>query len=210
MPVNLNSNVTKIDFKNKFIEINDQEKIYYDKLVSSIPLNEYSKKIKNLPKQYMELANNLKYTRLICFYIKINKKINYDENWLYFYEHDNEISRLKILSNFDHLKNHDFYTLQAEVYRRNDEKIDIELIKKNVQKSIKIFFEIDNKDFYFISHKYIEYAYPINLLNQKPRIKKFINWLHANDIYQIGNFGIWEFMWSDQSYNCGKILSKKM
>ena len=30
------------------------------------------------------------------------------------------------------------------------------------------------------------------------------------DIYQIGNFGIWEFMWSDQSYNCGKNLSNKM
>ena len=103
-----------------------------------------------------------------------------------------------------------FYTLQAEVYRRNDEIIDIESIRKNVQKNIEIYFKIENKDFYFCSHKYIEYAYPINLFNQKPRIKKFINWLNVNDIYQIGNFGIWEFMWSDQSYNSGKILSKKM
>ena len=50
----------------------------------------------------------------------------------------------------------------------------------------------------------IEKAYPVPLIGDEIKINKVINWLRENDIYPIGLYGNWKFMWSDQTFLNGK------
>ena len=80
--------------------------------------------IEELPDWVKDTLSHLKFTKLITYNYKLKKKINHDFHWCYFYDKTIPISRMSILSNFNEQKQKNYYYVQAEVFYRNDEKID--------------------------------------------------------------------------------------
>lgn len=208
---NLNHNVIKIDTKNKIILFNNGKKINYNFLVSSIPLNEYLYLIEELPKWAKDNLNHLKFTKLITYNYKLNRKINHDFHWCYFYDKNIPISRMSILSNFNQQKQKNYYYVQAEVFYRNDEKINFfEFHKKTRDHIIKFFSLKNNEDIIFEKKIFVEKAYPVPLINDQGKINDMIQWLKQKNIYPIGLYGNWKFMWSDQTFFNGKKIAEEI
>ena len=199
--INLNSKVTRINLKKKSIIINDEKEYYYEKLISTIPILDYLYLIPDLSSEIKSNLKKLKHTKLIAFNFKIKKKKFFNFQWCYFYDEDLEVSRMSILNNLNQKCNKDdFYIVQMEVFRRNDEKIDIDNINQNVKEHLLNFFNINESDIFFEEKILIDKAYPIPLLNSENIRLHTINYLKQYDIYQMGLYGKWKYMWSDQSF----------
>lgn len=207
--INYNHKITEIDLNNKILKFNDNQKIKYKNLYSSIPLTEYLNLISNLPKNIEKALKELKYTNLICVNMSINTEINFPYHWCYFYDKQIEISRLSVINNLTG-ENNSKFNLQAEVFRRNDEKYNVNTIENNVKTFILEFFNINNQTEIEIKSQVIKYAYPIPLLNNEENIKTIKEWLKKSKIFTIGLYGNWQYMWSDQAYSNGKQLAEKI
>ncbi len=202
---NLNHNVNKIDIKNKLIHFKNGKSVNYNIFVSSIPLTEYKNLLVTVPGWILDYLETLKYTKLITYNYKLKRKINHDFHWCYFYDEDLPISRMSILNNFNKNKNDKYYYVQAEVFFRNDEKIDFKDFDLKTKNQIIKFFNLQEaSDLVFEKKVLVEKAYPVPLIGDKIKINKVINWLRENDIYPIGLYGNWKFMWSDQTFLNGK------
>ena len=199
-----NNNITKIDLKNKILTINDYKEVKYNLLVSSVPLVDYKNIIHKLPSRIKGYIDKLKYTKLLAFNFKIKKKKVYNFHWCYFYDKDIECSRMSILNNINQeINNDDFYLVQLEVFRRNDEKYCMEKIKLNVKRNLKKFFKIKDNDIFFEFFFQIEKAYPIPLIDTEKYRKLIISYLKKHHIFPMGLYGNWKYMWSDQSFYNG-------
>lgn len=199
--INLNSLITRINLKKRSIIINNKKEIFFNKLISSIPLVDYLILIPELDEEFKLILGKLKYTKLITFNFKIKKQINYDFHWCYFYDEELETSRMSIINNYNQIINKDdFFIVQMEVFRRNDESFDLEEISKKVKMHLFDFFKIKKSDIFFEKHIIVNKAYPIPLLNTEEHRLCLIEFLKKNDIFQIGLYGKWKYMWSDQSF----------
>ena len=193
--------IEKINLNNKLIFIN-KKKISYDKLYSTIPLPEYLKLIKRIPINVKKELQKLKYTSTICLNFSVKKRTHINFHWCYFYDKEVDGSRMSILSNLINDKS-DYYYGQVEVFRRNDEKININLIKKNTKLYLTKFFKLNSdKDFKFIITEVYKYSYPVPIVNTN--IEIIHSWLKSNNIIPFGLYGNWKYMWSDESYINGK------
>tara|TARA_B100000989_G_scaffold293009_1_gene269778 strand:+ start:11051 stop:12340 length:1290 start_codon:yes stop_codon:yes gene_type:complete len=209
--INLDHNVEKIDLKKKKIYFTNNLVKEYNVIVSSIPLNEYKNIILNIPKNIYEFLNSLKYTKLVTYNYKLVKKINHDFHWCYFYDVDIPISRMSLLSNISPNYDKKHLVVQAEVFFRNDEKFNNEKYDIKVREEIIKFFNLDDeKDILMEKKVFIEKAYPIPLLGHQNKINYVKDWLAKNNIYQIGLYGNWEFMWTDQTFFNGKKVAEKI
>ena len=202
--LNLNHEIKEIDIIKKKIYFKNNNVMNYNVLVSAIPLIDYKNIISNIPKEIYDCLLSLKHTSLITYNYKIKKKINYNFHWCYFYDLDIPISRMSILNNFSSNKE-DHYFIQGEVFYRNDEIIDIEAYDKKTRNHIIKFFKLDSEnEIIFEQKKLIDKAYPVPLIGDIEKIDIIKKWLNENNIFPIGLYGNWKFMWSDQTFNNGK------
>jgi len=72
--IKLNSKVTKINLKKKSIIINNRDEIFFDNLISSIPLVDYKNLIPELDPKIITDLDDFKFTSLITYNFKIKKK----------------------------------------------------------------------------------------------------------------------------------------
>lgn len=199
--INLNSKVTKINLKKKSIIINNTKEVFFENLISSIPLVDYKALIPELDTKIKLDLDNFKFTSLITYNFKIKKKVKLNFQWCYFYDDDIDVSRMSIINNFNQSENQDdYYIVQMEVFRRNDETIDEFSIDKNVKNHLINFFKIEKKDIYFENKFFVEKAYPVPIIGVEEKRLKIIEYLKNHNIYQIGLYGKWKYMWSDQSF----------
>ena len=180
----------------------DKKIVSFDKLYSTIPLPEYLSLIKKIPTKVKKEIKKLKYTSTICVNFSVKKRTNIDFHWCYFYDKNIEGSRMNVLSNILNDKSNKYFG-QVEVFRRNDEIINLRKIKLNTKKHlIKLFKLESDRDFDFIDIKVYKYSYPIPLINTN--IQVIHDWLKSKNIVPFGLYGNWKYMWSDESYIHGK------
>ena len=208
--INYNHEVTNININSSEIRFQNGKSAKFDNLYSSIPLPEYLNLIEEIPNNIKQSINNLKYTNLICFNLIIKKDIKLPYHWCYFYDEDIEVSRMSFLNNLknNYYKDSGISSIQAEVFRRNDEKYDIKQIEIRVENFLRKFFILDNKNDYEITTKFIKYAYPVPLFSDKNDLINILKWLKQKNIISFGLYGTWEYMWSDQAYMHGKKLAE--
>jgi protoporphyrinogen oxidase len=203
--IKLDHNVKKISIKKKKVYFSNGKSANYDYLISSIPLVDYLNILEELPEEMSRILNSLKYTKLATYNYKILKKKDYDFHWCYFYDSKIPISRMSILNNWNDENKDNYYLVQGEVFFRNDETFDMNQCDKRTKEHIIKFFNLESDKEILLEKKIIvEKAYPVPLLNQKKNIEKIKSWLQSQNIYQIGLYGNWQFMWSDQAFNSGK------
>lgn len=195
--INNSHKVTKIDLKNKNIYIKNKI-IKYENIYSTLPLPEYLKLVRNIPKKVENEIRKLKFTSTICVNFAIKKRKIINHHLCYFYDKEIDASRMTLLSNITKIKT-DYYYGQLEIFRRNDEKINLNKIERSSKKFLIDFFNAkNNNDFKIFKIFICKYSYPVPLLGTK--IEIIHAWLKKNNIFPFGLYGNWKYMWSDESY----------
>ena len=200
-----------------FEVITSQWKYVSDKLVSTMPANEFAHIYEdvNKPQEVLDVANNLRYNSIaICI---VNVKKDYaGDNYAFMVADKNvifhRISKLDFMGENYHIDG--TATYMAEItYRKNDlndKASDAELTQKVIDGLKTIGFIDEPDDVNFTDIKRFEYAYVIYDLNHRKNMDFIKDYFNKQGIYLNGRFGSFEYLNMDaiirQSKNLAEVL----
>lgn len=205
--IRLNKKATCIDINNRYVEFADGTKEYYENLISSIPINEVVKLIKDTPSNILEAAQKLMVTSVALVSVGFKRPDVAKYLWYYIYDEDILPARvyspsLKSINNVPD----NCSSLQFEIYFSENkqlhfnekevlEKIESDILKMNL---------CDKNDILFMDYRKIKYGNVIFYKDMGKYRKIVTDYLNKCNIVSIGRFGKWDYLWSDQSLLSGK------
>lgn len=195
--------VTSINAITKIIAFNDGTSVEYNRLISSIPLPELVKIVKDIPSEVYDAGNKLECT---CgYHVSIALKTKNIPPYLWWYIYDEDILSARVHS--PSMKSPDnalegCSSLQMEVYCKQGEYSEDEIKERTVGKLISLGF-IRKEDILFVHLGYEKYA---NVIFTEPiyEARKIVrDYFSSVGIETIGRFGEWDYLWSDQALMSG-------
>jgi len=209
----LNSNIRTekeaalISIDNKKISFTDGSEEHYDKLISSIPLPEVIKIIKDVPSLVLEAANKLLATSGQLISIGFNRPDIPPFLWFYIYDEDILPSRgysPSIKSPFNtpegksSLQFETYFSKHSPKKEQGDALIDHVINKGKTMKLWSI------NDIEVTDYRELKYANVVYDFDRNKNLAIVHNFLDKVGISYIGRFGEWSYLWSDQSLLSGK------
>jgi protoporphyrinogen oxidase len=210
--IHLNHRATSLDLVSKEIIFNNNYTKNFSTIINSIPIPELIKITKNLPNVIKQAADNLKYTSLIQLNVIIKREsisIS-DLTWFYVYDEDMDISRVSIIDNLTSNRNKDTIAFQVEIFRRCDENFDINKIAEKGLIDLCRILKISSNNIINHEVQFIKYAYVISDNNRFDSVKLIEKFYESNNVYGIGLFGRWNYVWSDAAFLSGVEMAKKL
>lgn len=211
--IRTNSGVDTIDLNNKTVRLTDGKTYEFDNLISSLPLTEIYKLIKDVPDYVLAASEKLNYTSGYLVSLGFNKPEIADKLWFYIYDKDILPARVYSPS----MKSPDnapkgCSSIQAEIYYNKGKKLDLsdsEILEQTIDKfiSIGLFKEEDLIVKDIRSEKYANVVFDHAIYVNR---KIVIDYLVQNDIISVGRFGEWDYFWSDQSLLSGRDGALKL
>lgn len=211
--IKYNTYPTLIDPSIKEIQLNTGNIIRYDHIISTIPLPELVKSIKNVPETVIAAKNNLKWTSLCMLNFSVDQKLNSDAHWNYYYDENIPFSRLFYMSKFsEYNAPNNCETIQVEIPYSNEKPINKELseIITEVTHWLSKTEKIDPEKIHFLGHFDIPYGYVIYNHERMAALKVIFKFLNKMNILSCGRFGEWAYLWSDQAFLSGKKAANKV
>ena len=212
LDIRFNKEVVGIDTVNKTISFKDGEHEKYDNLISSLPLPEILKMIKNAPKEVVEAGKNLKYTSGYMVSLGFKRPDVAKDLWFYIYDEDILAARVYSPS----LKAKDNVpdgcsSLQAEIFFANDEEdLSEEIVLKNTIEKLSQIHSFEEKEIFVKDIRFEKYANVIFDHNIYKNRQIILDYLDSIDIKSIGRFGKWEYLWTNQAFLDGKEIADKV
>lgn len=201
-----NQEITQINAGEKYVETNGIEKIYYDYLISTLPLDKTGQLFIGAPNKVIEACENLKHTSLVLVSLGIKGEIEIPDAF-YVYDEDIIVSRGYSTSKFGRENAPEGNsTLQLEVYFSPFKPLteSIEEIKRKVIEQCMEMEVIKKEDILVSDVRLIEYANVIftqGIYDNREVVHAYLN---NNNVYYAGRFADWDYLWVDQT-----ILSAK-
>lgn len=206
-----NMGVYSIDTTDRIVRTHGKDgenAFYYNRLISSIPLPEIIKMLKNVPEEILEAVAKLEATSGYHVSIALKTKNIPPYMWWYIYDEDILAARvyspsIKSPSNVPE----GCSSLQMEVYCKEGEYTEKEIIDGTVGKLIELDI-IKGEDILFTHVGFEKYG---NIIFTEPIYearKKVRDYLLSKGIETIGRFGEWDYLWSDQALLSGLKINK--
>ncbi|MDR2427092.1 MAG: NAD(P)-binding protein [Endomicrobium sp.] len=209
--VELNSKTSEIDTKNKTVITSSGKKYGYGVLVSTQPLTELIKQIKNVPTGIKAAAQKLKCSSVRCVNLGIKskngipKKLN-DTHWVYLPDKKLSFYRMGIYSNVNASSApENCYGFYIEFSSHNG------VFKKygDVIKDLKAIDFIGKNDEIMVENIIdIPYAYVIFDDKRENALNAINSWLNKNGVFSIGRYGAWEYSFIEKNIKDAKTLAE--
>lgn len=201
--VRYNHEVEEIDTESKTVTLTNGETIAYEHLYSSIPLPIVISALKSVPGAIKEAASQLEATS--GYHVSIALKSKDIPPYLWWYIYDEDVLAARVYS--PSLKSPDnapegCSSLQMEVYCNEGQYSEQQLLDGTVGKLVALGI-IKQEDILFTHVGFERYA---NVIFSDPiyEARKTVrDYIHATGIKTFGRFGVWDYLWSDQSLLSG-------
>ena len=182
----------------KWIVSNGRKEFEFDKLISTIPVQELVKALDDVPEEVTKIADNLKFNSLVTVGIGINEpKIN-DFSWIYIPDKDILPHRVSFPSNYSpYVAPKGTSSVLAEItYREGDEigkMKDREIVEKTLDDLDRL--GVINKENVILTtvHRF-KYAYVIYYLNYERDIEVVRDYFNEIGIDLVGRFATWAYL----------------
>jgi len=206
------SEVFSVSLEDKSIEINGQNKNFYEKLVSTIPLPELMKLVKPLPSAIRSASEKLRWISLYVVNIGIDRPTISDKHRVYCPEEKYIFHKLGYYQNqSSSMVPKGKSAVSAEITFSKDRRISKDtLIERTIQdlKKAKILHPDDN---IVLTHILtIPYAYAIYDNLRKKSVSFIQQFLEKEHIYLCGRYAQWEYQNMEQNILAGKAMAKKL
>jgi protoporphyrinogen oxidase len=207
--IELQKEAVLIDTNNKRIEFKDNSVCYYDSLVSSLPLPELVRILKDKPLKVVEAANKLAFTSGQLVSIGFNKPDIPKNLWFYIYDEDILPARacspsIKSPNNVPKGKS----SMQFETYfsKFSPKKISSDGLVDHICNKGKRMGLWNLNDVEITDYREAKYANVIFDFERSKNLNIIHNYLDSLNIKYVGRFGLWDYLWSDQSLLSGKNI----
>lgn len=211
--IRVNKKVTYLNPEEKIIGFADGEKVNYEKVISTIPLNELISCMENVPEDIRKAAGNLDYTSGIMVSIGLKCENVAPELWFYIYDEDIYPARvyapnIKSPSNVPK----GCCALQAEIYfsRQKPLKRSLEEIKEDTIHQLAEIGLFQKEDILVQDVRMEEYANIMFTPGIYSAREKVRNYLESQGVICAGRFGEWDYLWTGQSVVSGKKAADRI
>lgn len=201
----------------KFVVTTSEKEYLCDKVVSTMPANEFSHiyEDNNKPQKILDIADNLRYNSIAICIVNVSKDYAGD-NYAFMVADKNvkfhRISKLDFMGEHYHIDG--TATYMAEItYRKNDlndKASDEELTQKVIEGLEKIGFINSKEDVNFTDLKRFEYAYVIYDLKHRQNMDAIKEYFASQGIYLNGRFGSFEYLNMDAIIKQSKNLAENI
>ncbi len=205
----LNSTIVEINTKKKYAVLSTGEKIEYEYLINTMPLNKFLELLGG----YEELIAKMSYNKVLVFNLGFDKPspLCKKEHWLYIPDQKTNYYRVGFYNN---ILGQDKLSMYIEIGYGKNQKID----KKEIDKQLKLTLknlEKDNiisKDMKLVDYESIimDPAYVHIETETTKKIEKAKEKLEKNSIYTIGRYGAWIYNSMEDSMVAAKELAEKI
>ena len=206
----LNTKIIDIDQDKKIATTDKNEKIEYEYLINSSPLNNFLELFND--KELSKLKNELSYNKVLVFNLGFDKKSKLvNEHWLYI--PDKKVNYYRI-GFYDNILNSDKLSMYVEigyskdaVITKEEEQKQLELTLKNLEMQ-----NIIDKDTKLIDYVSIvmDPAYVHIEKESDIKIKKQFEEFKNKNIYSIGRYGSWTYCSMEDCMLQAKELYEKI
>lgn len=203
----LNDEVTEINLDEKYILTSQNEKIYFEYLINTMPLNKF---LPLIGKQ--EFADELSYNQVLVFNLGFNKKSKLtNEHWLYIPDKNCNYYRIGF---YDNILGQNKLSMYVEIGYNKNAIIDEKEIEKQLSLTIENLKKQDIIDDETTLEEYVSIimnpAYVhINKETDK-KIKSLFKELENNNTYSIGRYGAWTYCSMEDSMISAKELAERL
>lgn len=196
--IKLNNEAVKIDLKNKEILLKNGNKIKYDNLINTIPLNEFLKKCVNIDGKIKKLEKEFLSTGVISIGIGVKGKLPVGKTWVYFPDKNIPFYRLTYFSGYSPnlVPSKKYFSVLCEVSYSKHKKENVKDAVKNTLRALidlELAGKIKKKDIFDIWFRKEDYAYPVPFLGRDEILNKVVPYLKEKDVYTCGRFGLWKY-----------------
>ena len=212
LDIRFNKEVTAINVEEKMVSFKDGTSEKYDNLISSLPLPEIVKMIKDVSKEVIEASENLKYTSGYMVSLGFKRPDVAKDLWFYIYDEDILSARVYSPS----LKSSDNVpegcsSLQAEIFFANDsEVLAKEKVIENTIEKLSQIYSFDKKEIAVKDIRFEKYANVIFDHEIYKNRQIVLDYLNSVGIKSIGRFGKWEYFWTHQAFSDGKTCAEEL
>jgi protoporphyrinogen oxidase len=192
----LNKEVIKIDIENKEIIFSDSQKVAYNILINTLPLDRFIEMAGIV--KFFDIKKYLRHNSVLVVGLGIKNPSFLDKCWVYFPESNCPFYRITYFSNYSpgNVPSSEYSSLICETaYSEYKPYHKDKIIEDTIQGLINTkILSKDDKD-YIVSRYLIdaEYAYPIPTLNRDKVLEIIQPYLEQRDIYSRGRFGAWRY-----------------
>ena len=182
-----------------------------DAVLSSMPLPEIVKIMRDAPNEVVEASERLVYNSLICVNIGVDRPRISDKHWLYFPESEYVFNRISFPMNFSgETAPRDRSSILVEVtYRGTRPNLEETKIKVREGLIAAGILRGDDKIDVFDALDF-KYAYVINDLDHRRNVAIIHDYLRGNRIHPMGRFGEWGYLNMDRSILSGRNAAEKI
>jgi protoporphyrinogen oxidase len=196
--LHLNKEVARILPNRKEIIFKDGEKVSYDILISTIPLNELIKKMEGKPVGIGKANEKFLWNGGYIVGIGVKKPCPSKKNWMYFPQDDSPFYRVTYLSNYspNMTPKGDYFSFLAESSYSKYKAVSRDTIIEETIQGLVNSKLITEEDRSLIVSTYIidaPYSFPVPFLGRDKVLKEVQTFLMKNGIFSRGRFGGWKY-----------------
>ena len=200
-----NKETTQIDLDKKYVAFEDGEKVYYNELISTVPLPELVKLAKDIPEDIKTCAGELMHNSVMCVNLGVAREKICDKHWMYFYEDDFSFHRISFPMNFSPNNvppGHSSISVEISYSSRKDIDKD-SIIEKTRDELITCKVLLPDDELVVTDVMDIQYAYIIYDHRRSKNVLRLHSFFNSKNIFPCGRFGDWEYFNMDQSIDSG-------
>jgi protoporphyrinogen oxidase len=202
----------EIDVKKKTVTFGSGYTAWYDSLVSTMPLPELVRIIKDAPKDVAEAAGRLRYVSVYDINLGIGRADVSDCHWIYFPEPEFSFYRVGFLNNFSPAMAPAGNTaMYVEVSHKPDERTgEDELVSGAIDGLVKAGLlrlddEIPVRDVVDMKHAYVVFDQ-----HRRKALPMIQGYLRENGITSIGRYGAWGYSAMEDAILEGKRAAESV
>jgi protoporphyrinogen oxidase len=204
--VKLNTDAIKIDLNRKALHLGNGRRVYYEWLVSTMPLNQLMKIAGPIPSEVRDAARKLHHNSVLNINFGIEGRNVSERHWIYFPERKFSFYRVGFPHNFaPHQAPRGCSSVNVEISYTRENPVSVkEAVRRSREDLIKA--KILHKSDKIVVEKCLQIpcAYVIYDHDRAGRLQVIQKFLDDHGIYSVGRYGAWEYSSMEDAILHGK------
>jgi protoporphyrinogen oxidase len=203
--IRTNSDVSEVDLRAKTVRTTSGKQWGYRRLVTTMPLPELVRRIRNCPSEVKAAGESLRHTSIQCVFVGLKQNRMDKYHWIYYPEPDIFFHRIFVQGNaspYNQPEGCSNYIAEISYYGKpvpKDEAID-----RTLESLVKVGRMEKGDDVLVADAVLMPYAYVIPQKHKDSAVKLIKDYLIDQDVITIGRFGEWSYYNTDHAILAGK------
>lgn len=205
--------VEEIDTARRRLRFPNGKSESYDWLISTLPLPELVRCLKDASREVREAAERLRCTSHFLINVGVRGENPHDGYWIYFYDEEIPFSRVSYPSRFSPRNAPEgHYSLQAEIVHSPSRPLGdpARLVEQSIEWMIKVGLIRARSDVAFIRTQDIRYANVVFDLERGQSVRAIHDDLRKRGVWYCGRYGIWAYLWTDEAILSGEKAANEV